>query len=89
MGLQSYFDIDASLNEMKRVCKENGTILIIGRGLSKISLYNQYLQFRAAKDLMETGQVEHLDFDALIKRHGFKIVHQERRNMGMTYVYIL
>lgn len=52
---------------MKRVCKSNGQLLIIARGMSKFSLWNKWLQMKAAKELMENGQVEHLDFDKIIK----------------------
>ena len=39
---------------------------------------------------MQTGSVEHLDFEAILDRNfkGLDIVHKERRNLGMTYVYI-
>ena len=59
--------MQAVLTEMKRVCKTDGQLLIIARGLSKFSLYNKYLQMKAARELMENGQVEHLDFDKIIK----------------------
>lgn len=61
----------------------------MARGLSKFSLYNNYLKFKAPKDLMENGCVEHLNVDEIIKRHNFKVVHCEKKNLGMTYVYIL
>ena len=75
---------------MKRVCKPGGRILIIGRGQSYISLYNKWLQFKAAQDLIEKGLVEHIDFEKFLEsKKGLKLVHKERKNMGMTYVYIL
>ena len=75
MSLQSYYDLETALNEISRVCKPDGKILVIARGLSYLSLYNSYLKFRAAKDLIETGQVEHLDFSKIIEKHKFKIIH--------------
>ena len=42
---------------MKRVLKPDGKILMMERGLSWLSLYNSYLKFRAAKDLMTAGEV--------------------------------
>ena len=61
------------------------------RGSSYISPYNSWLKFRAAKDLMSTGTVEHLDFEKIIEElfRDMEPVHQERKNMGMTYIYIL
>ena len=90
MSLQSYYDMNTVLSEMKRVCKSDGQLLIIARGLSKFSLYNKYLQFKAAKELLDNGQVEHLDFQKIIENtEGLELIHSERKNMGMTYIYIL
>ena len=78
-------------NEMRRLCKPGGHILLMERGQSYISLFNMWLQFRAAKDLMERGTVEHLDIEQVVNENfgDLKIVHKERKNMGMTYVYII
>ena len=40
---------------------------------------------------MEKGTVEHLDIDSVVAEHfkGLKVIHKERKNMGMTYVYII
>ena len=64
---------------------------MLERGQSYISLYNQWLQFKAAYELMQKGSVEHLDIDSVVAEHfkGLKVVHKERKNMGMTYVYII
>ena len=49
-----------------------------------------YLKLRAAFDLLENGYVEHIDMESLVeKKSGFKIIHKERKNLGMTYIYIL
>ena len=76
---------------MKRLCKKDGYILLLERGSSSISLYNSWLKFKAARDLMKEGTVEHLDFDKLIGElfEGLEIVHKERKNLGMTYVAII
>ena len=49
--LESVYDVERFLNEMKRVCKNHGKILLISRGQSYISLYNEWLKFKAARDL--------------------------------------
>ena len=91
--LESTFDLETVLKEMKRVCKHEGKILIISRGQSYVSLYNEWLKFKAARDLTEYGSVEHLDIEKIIennKKHpDLKVFHKERKNMGMTYIYIL
>ena len=64
---------------------------MLERGQSYISLYNSWLQFKAAYQLMNTGSVEHLDIENIIGEQfkGLKVVHKERKNMGMTYIYII
>lgn len=42
--------------------------MLMERGASWISLINEWYKFRAAKDLMEMGSVEHLDFEALVEK---------------------
>ena len=78
-------------NEIKRLCKPGGYILLMERGQSYISLYNQWLQFKAAYELMNKGTVEHLDIESVVAEHfkGLKVIHKERKNLGMTYVYII
>ena len=49
--LHSIYDRTQHGREMMRVCKKGGYILLLERGQSYISLYNSWLQFKAAKDL--------------------------------------
>ena len=64
--------------------------MLIERGASYVSLYNVWLNFKAARDLAEYGLVEHIDFEKVIeKQEGLKLIHKERKNMGMTYLFIL
>jgi hypothetical protein len=79
---------------MVRVCKPGGSILLLERGCSYLSVYNEWLKFKAARDLCEQGTVEHLDIEKLVNNYFLKddqceIVHEERKNWGMTYIYIL
>ena len=76
---------------MRRLCKPGGLILLLERGQSHISLYNEWLKFKAAKDLVERGSVEHLDIEKIVNDNfgDLTFVHKERKNMGMTYVYII
>ena len=64
--LNSCFDREAMAKEMTRLCKKDGYILIIERGASWAPIYNTWLKFKAARDLMQEGTVEHLDFDEII-----------------------
>mmetsp|Transcript_18277 Transcript_18277/g.31267 ORF Transcript_18277/g.31267 Transcript_18277/m.31267 type:complete len:107 (+) Transcript_18277:152-472(+) len=47
-GLESCYDPEMALKEMKRVCRPGGHIILISRGLSFWGIYNKWLQIRAA-----------------------------------------
>ena len=51
------------------------------------------MKFKAARDLTHYGRVEHLNIEKIIenptKHPEFEVFHKERKNMGMTYIYIL
>ena len=87
----SCFDREALAEEIKRLCKKDGYILLMERGSSYVPIYNTWLKFRAARDLLQEGIVEHLDFDQIIDElfDGLEIVHRERKNLGMTYVFVI
>jgi ubiquinone/menaquinone biosynthesis C-methylase UbiE len=46
--LNSCYDREAMANEMIRLCKKEGHILILERGASYLPPYNHWLAFRAA-----------------------------------------
>jgi len=89
--LNSCYDRKALAKEMRRLCKPDGYILILERGSSTFTLYNSWLNFRAARDLMNEGTVEHLEIDKIVDElfEGLEMVHRERKNMGMTYCYVI
>lgn len=40
--------------------------------------------------MLDKGLVEHIDFEKFIEgQKGVNMIHKERKNLGMTYVYIL
>jgi ubiquinone/menaquinone biosynthesis C-methylase UbiE len=65
--LESTYDHEQVLREMKRVCKNHGKILLISRGQSYFSIYNEWLKFKAARDLTHYGTVEHLNIEKIIE----------------------
>jgi SAM-dependent methyltransferase len=91
LTLHSTYDRAQHGREIMRLCKKGGQILLLERGQSYISIYNSWLGFKAARDLFERGTVEHLDMDKVVSEMlpGLKVVHKERKNLGMTYVYII
>ena len=46
-GIQSYYDRNQALNEMKRVLKKGGKLLVMGSGASYLGPYNYFLRYRA------------------------------------------
>jgi len=63
---------------------------VLGRGVSKITLYNQFLQLRAGEDINHEGAVFHLDFNKIFDEDGdFEVTHWERKNLGMTFVMMM
>ena len=49
---------------------------MLGRGVSKITLYNQFLQLRAGEDINHEGAVFHLDFNKIFDEDGdFEVTH--------------
>lgn len=89
-SLQSYYDRNKALKEIKRVLKPEGKLLVLGRGISKVALYNQYLQLRAGEDIQKEGWVYHLDFESMFKDDKeLSIDYYERKNLGMTFIMML
>ncbi|CAI2377393.1 unnamed protein product [Moneuplotes crassus] len=89
-SLQSYFDRNKALGEIKRVLKPGGLFLVLGRGTSYVSLYNEYLQFRAGLDIESEGSVFNLDFEKLFEEDDdLEVEHIERKNLGMTYIMMV
>lgn len=90
LNLYSYYDRNKAIKEVKRVLKPGGLFLVLGRGISKISLYNEYLQFKAGEDIKTEGCVYNLDFEQIFKDDpDFEIEHFERLNLGMTFVMMM
>lgn len=88
--LNSCYSPQQALGEIIRVTKPKGKILMIEKGLSSFSMYNSYLIKKAAKDLLDKGSVYHLDIESIVgETQGVKVKHKERKNLGMTYVFIL
>ena len=89
-SLQSYYDRNKALSEIKRVLKPGGLFLVLARGKSYVTLYNQYLKFRAGQDIHNEGAVFHLDFDKIIAEDpDFTVEYLERKNLGMTYLMMI
>ena len=61
-GLECCYDIQKAYDEIKRVCKKNGKILLLERGKSSWLSENFKLLRKASLNLGARGQVYHHDF---------------------------
>jgi SAM-dependent methyltransferase len=89
LGLQYYSNPEKVLREMKRVCKENGKILILAKGQSFYSWFNKYLDLVNAKYVCRYGIYINRDWNEIISKAGFEVMKCERKINGTLYFYIL
>ena len=66
LTISAVYDRHQHCQEIQRVLKPGGLLLLMERGASYLSVYNSWLKFRAARDLMHYGAVEHLDFEQVV-----------------------
>ena len=88
-GLQFYSNPEKVIKEMKRVCKGNGKILILVKGLSEYSSFNKYLDLINGKYVCLNGMYINRDWDEIISKSGLEILSAERKINGTLYFYIL
>ena len=88
LGLCTYSNPIKVLREMRRVCKDNGIILLLEHGVS-----NQ----RWVRGLQERGEKNHYEklgcsllreHEALVRNAGLKIVKAERKLFGAVYIIV-
>jgi methyltransferase OMS1 len=89
-GLQSSYDYIQQYNEMKRVCKKGGKILLLEIGTSYWRYSNYRTLKRAEKELAENGQILFINYDNLIlKDSDVKVLEKKRKLNGSLYYYVL
>ena len=88
-GLEYYVNPDKALEEMKRVCKKDGQILILTSGKSFYELLNRYLDIKTAYTVCNFGYFPNRDWDKYIKEEDFEIIKKERQMNGTVYMYVL
>lgn len=88
-GLCSYDDPVTVLKEMARVCKPNGTILLLEHGRSKtFPFVTSHLDRTAPQHAANWGCVWNRDLDAILQTSGVKIDKLVTWHFGTTY-YVL
>ena len=88
-GLESYVNPEKALQEMKRVCKKGGRILILASGLSNNRFLNTFLKMKSPHVLRNYGYFPDREWDPIIKSMGLEIEKAERKFNGTIYLYVL
>jgi len=88
-GLEAYVNPEKALNEMRRVCKKDGKILILTSGLSENSFLNNTLQVRTVYFMKNYGYVPNRDWNKIMGSMNFEVEQTGRWFNGTIYLYIL
>jgi methyltransferase OMS1 len=88
-GLCSYDDPVQVLNEMARVCKKEGKILLLEHGRSKSwDGLSQYLDKHAERHAKNWGCVWNRDLDEILEKAGLKLDKKSTWHFGTTYYVV-
>jgi methyltransferase OMS1 len=85
-GLCSYEDPVAVLQEMKRVCRPNGKILLIEHGRGDYDWINNKLDCGASRHAHNWGCIWNRDITKLVNGAGLKVLSVSRFHFGTTYL---
>jgi methyltransferase OMS1 len=89
-GLQSSYDYKMQFEEMKRVCKVGGKILLLEIGESLWKTTNFKIIQEARNEFLENGQHLYRNWDTLILNDpSVKIVKKRRKLHGRVFYYEL
>ena len=86
LGLCTYPNPLKALNEMKRVCKPSGKIILIEHGSSNIQLIQKIQHGREPKHLKSTGCSLTRNYLNIIKKSNLKIMNIKRNFFGIFYL---
>ena len=88
-GLCSYVDPVTALNEMARVCKPNGKILLLEHGRSKKwSSLSEYLDKHGERHAKNWGSVWNRDMDQILEDAGVVLDCVDTWHFGTTYYVV-
>lgn len=88
LGLCTYSNPVAVLREMKRVCKDDGRILLLEHGVSDRKWVRNLQERREGRHYESFGCSLLRNHEALVRDAGLKIVRSERRLFGAVYVIV-
>jgi methyltransferase OMS1 len=85
-GLCSYDDPCRVLDEMKRVCKADGRILLIEHGRGHYGWINNILDNGACNHAQNWGCIWNKDILNLVEQAGLEIIDVSRFHFGTTFL---
>jgi len=85
-GLCSYQDPIAVLRELQRVCRSDGTILLIEHGRGSYEWINNILDNGACQHANNWGCIWNRDILDLIAKAGLQVISVNRWHFGTTYL---
>jgi methyltransferase OMS1, mitochondrial len=85
-GLCSYDNPINVLNEMKRVCKKDGKILLLEHGKGSYNWINNVINSGAERHAHNWGCIWNRDILELVEKAGLRIVSSHRWHFGTTYI---
>ncbi len=88
LGMCTYKEPIKVLKEMKRVCKNNGRILLLEHGASKISFIRRFQEKMDGRKNKTVGDNSSRNHEELVKKAGLKIEKIERYALGIFYLII-
>jgi hypothetical protein len=87
-GLCSFEDPVAALQEMERVAKDDGQILLLEHGRSHYDWLNSILDKNSHRHTARWGCIWNRDIEALVRSAGLEVVSLSRWHFGTTYVIV-
>mmetsp|Transcript_5735 Transcript_5735/g.13436 ORF Transcript_5735/g.13436 Transcript_5735/m.13436 type:complete len:251 (+) Transcript_5735:51-803(+) len=88
-GICSFEKPVQALQELKRVCKPDGQVLLLEHGASGWELVQGFLNSSVHRHVSKYGCYPNRDIVKLVKEAGFHIVVNERKHFGTTYFLVL
>ena len=85
-GLCSFEDPVKALQEMERVCKDEGQTLLLEHGRSHYDWLNKILDKNAHRHTARWGCEWNRDIEAIVKEAGLEVVAKSRWHFGTTYM---
>lgn len=88
-GLEYYLNPRKAIQEMQRVCKDGGLILLMNQGSPDSKILNWYYRFHLPYYLMNYGYFPHRPWDKIIDTTGLEVIQRRKLLNGSVHYQIL